>query len=153
MRKRIPISDCDVCRRLSSHNYADLTYDHVPENIARLVGAEPAARLAEEIVECPTCGTFYYYTYTCGFGENDVSLRRVTPTEAGRAVDVASFEEDLASAHEDTRCYAAQCLVEHYLSEGRAEEAGALLNAGDEAVRSSAEASRKYYLRRMNLFY
>ena len=151
MKKRIPISDCDICRHLSSHDYADLTYDPIPENIARLVGTSPTDRLAEEIVECPECGTFYSYTYTCGFGENDISLRRVTPTEAGRGVDVVSLKQDLASAHEDTRCYAAQCLVEHYLSEGLTEEAEALLNDGDEAVRSSAEASRKYYLCRMKL--
>lgn len=151
MKKRTPISDCDICRRLSSHDYADLTYGPVPENIARLVGTSPAARLAEEIVECPLCGTFYFYEYTCGFGENDVSLRRVTPTEAGRVVDVAGFIEDLGSPHEDTRSYAAQCLVEHYLSEGLTEEAEALLSGEDEAVRSSAEASRKYYLRRVNL--
>jgi hypothetical protein len=151
MKKRIPISDCDICRRLSSHNYADLTYDPVPEDFARLVGTSPTARLAEEIVECPLCGTFYFYEYTCGFGENDVSLRRVTPTEAGRGVDVLGLKGDLKSPHEDTRCYAAQCLVEHYLSEGLTEEAEALLNDGDEAVRSSAEASRKYYLSRKNL--
>ena len=151
MKKHIPISDCDTCRRLSSHNYADLTYDPVPENFARLVGTSPGARLAEEIVECPLCGTFYFYEYTCGFGENDISLRRVTPTEAGSRVDVVSLQGDLTSAHEDTRCYAAQCLVEHYLSEGLTEEAEALLNDGDEAVRSSAEASRKYYLSRKNL--
>ena len=151
MKKRIPISDCDICRRLSSHNYADMTYDPIPENIARLVGTSPTARLAEEIMECPVCGTFYFYEYTCGFGENDISLRRVTPTEAGREVDVVSLKEDLKSGHEDTRCYAAQCLVEHYLSEGLTEEAEVLLNDGDEAVRSAAEASRKYYLSRINL--
>lgn len=151
MKKRIPISDCDICRRLSSHDYADLTYAPIPEHIARLVGASPTGRPAEEIVECPLCGTFYSYNYTCGFGENDVSLRRVTPTEAGRGVDVAGLKEDLASPHEDTRRYASQCLVEHYLSEGLRGEAEVLLNDADEAVRSSAEASRKYYLSRTNL--
>lgn len=148
MKKRIPISDCDICRSLSSHNYADLTYDSIPENLARLVGTSPTERLAEEIVECPLCGTFYLYNYACGFGENDISLRRVTPTEAGRPADVSGLREDLASPHEDTRRYASQCLVEHYLSQGLRGEAEALLNDGDEAVRSSAEASLNYYLGR-----
>ncbi len=151
MKKRLPISDCDICRRLSSHDYADLTYDPVPENIARLVGTSPTGLPAETIVECPLCGTFYSYTYTCGFGENDIMLRRVTPTEAGRAVEVAALKEDLASAHEDTRGYAAQCLVEHYLSEGLPEEAEALIGDGDECLSASAEASRKYYFSRRKL--
>jgi hypothetical protein len=151
MKKRPPISDCDICRRLSSHVYADLTFDPVPENIARLVGASPAARLAEEIIECPLCGTFYSYVYACGFGENDITLRRVSPTEAGRAADVVSLKEDLASPHEDTRGYAAHCLVEHYLAEGSPEEAEALVNDGDEVVSSSAEAARKYYFSRRSL--
>jgi hypothetical protein len=151
MKSRIPISDCDICRRLSSHNYADLTYDPIPENVARLVGTSPTGLPAEAVVECPLCGAFYSYTYTCGFGENDIMLRRVTPTEAGGVVDVVGLKEDLASAHEDTRGYAAQCLVEHYLSEGSPEEAEALINDGDEVISSSAEASRKYYFSRRNL--
>jgi hypothetical protein len=151
MKSRTAISDCDICRHLASHNYADLTYDPIPENLARLVGTSPTGLPAEAVVECPLCGTFYSYTYTCGFGENDISLRRLTPTEAGGVVDVVGLKEDLASAHEDTRGYAAQCLVEHYLSEGSTEEAEALINDGDEVISSSAEASLKYYLCRRNL--
>jgi hypothetical protein len=151
MKKHVPISDCDICRRLSSHSYADLTFDPIPEDIARLVGTSPAGRLAEEIIECPLCGAFYFYVYTCGFGENDITLRRVSPTEAGRAADVAALREDLASPHEDTRGYAAWCLVEHYLAEGLPGEAEALSNDGDEAISSSAEAARKYYFRRRSL--
>lgn len=151
MKGHTPISDCEVCRRLSSHNYADLMFAPIPENMAALVGTSPTGRPAEDIVECPVCGTFYSYTYTCGFGENDIMLRWVTPTEAGREVDVGVLKRDLASPHDDTRAYAARCLVEHYLSEGMADEAEALLNDDDEIISSNARASKSYHLHRKSL--
>src|SRR5215213_9757576 len=141
MKSHIPISDCDICKHLSSHNYADLMYSSIPENMAALVGTSPTDRLANDIIKCPVCETFYAYVYTCGFTENDVELRRVTPTEAGYEVDVDNYRQDLTSPHDDTRAYAAQCLVEYYLSEEMPKEVDYLINHEDEIIRSSAEAS------------
>lgn len=151
MKSHIPISDCDICKRLSSHNHADLMYAPIPENMASLIGTSPTDRPADDIIKCPVCDTFYAYVYTCGFTENDVELRRITPTEAGQVVDVDNYRQDLASHHDDTRAYAAQCLVEYYLSEDIQKGADALINHEDMIIRSSAEASRKYYLHRKSL--
>ena len=151
MRSHISISTCDICKHLSSHNYADLMSGSIPENIALLAGNSPADRPAEDIIECPICGTFYSYTYACGFTENDIVLRRVSPIEAGHEVDVAYFQQGLVDSHDDTRGYAAQCLVEYYLSEGRLKDADSLINNKDAVIRSHAEASRNYYLARRTL--
>jgi hypothetical protein len=148
---RIPISDCDICRHLSSHNYADLRSSSIPENLAVLVGSDPSRRLATEFIDCPTCGTLYLYTYDCGFGENDITLRRATPTEAGRETDLENCRKDLASTHDETRGYAAQCLTEYYLENGGEVEAGLLLAHPDEIVRSGAEASKRFHLHRKDL--
>jgi hypothetical protein len=132
---------------LSSHNYVDLRDNFpIPQHIAVLTGTSPMARPAEDIIECPLCGSFYAYTYTCGFTENDIELRRITPVEAGREIDVEAYVSDLSSPHQETRGYAAQCLVEYYLSKGLEGEAGYLLSHEDETIRAYAEASRKYYL-------
>ncbi len=104
---RLPISDCDICQNLSSHNYADLRSASIPSQLAVLVRTGPSLRLAREFVECPHCGCLYLYTYDCGFGENDLTLRRATPNEAGRETDVKGCRQDLAGAHADTRAYAA----------------------------------------------
>lgn len=153
MKSHIPISDCEICKRLSSHNYADLMFGSIPESMASLIGTSPTKRPASDLIKCPICETFYAYTYTCGFTENDIALRRVAPTEAGHEVDVDNYRQDLTSLHEDTRAYAAQCLVEYYLSEGTTKEAEAdyLINHEDEIIRSSANASKKYYLHRKSL--
>jgi hypothetical protein len=143
----IPISDCEICAHLSSHNYVDLRDNsRIPDHIAVLTGTSVTARLAQDIIECPVCGSFYSYTYTCGFTENDIELRRITPVDAGRETDVEAYVSDLDSPHEETRAYAAQCLVEYYLSKELEGEAGYLLNHEDEIIRSQAEASRRYYL-------
>jgi hypothetical protein len=126
-------------------------YAPIPENMASLVGASPTGRPANDIIKCPSCATFYAYVYTCGFTENDIELRRITPTEAGHDVVVDNYRRDLTSPHDDTRAYAAQCLVEYYLSEGMPKEADCLINHEDEIIRSSAEASKKYYLHRKSL--
>jgi hypothetical protein len=92
------------------------------------------------------CGSYYAYTYTCGFTENDIELRRITPVEAGREINLEAYIADLGSPHEETRGYAAQCLVEYYLSKEQEEKTAYLLNHEDEIIRSYAEASQKYYL-------
>ena len=144
----IPISDCDICRHLSSHNYADLRSSSIPQTMAALVGSDPAQRLAKEFIECPNCGTLYLYTYDCGFGENDITLRRATPTEAGRGTYIKNCREDLASTHDETRSYAAQCLTEYYLANGNLVEFESLLAHPDEIVRAWAEASKRFHLYR-----
>lgn len=141
----LPISDCDICRHLSSHNYADLRSSSIPQNIAALVGPDPSQRLAREFIDCPTCGTPYLYTYDCGFGENDITLRRATPTEAGRETNIENCWKDLTSADEDTRGFAAQCLTEYYLENGNVVEVESLLAHPDEVVRSHARASRDFH--------
>ena len=142
----IPISDCDICKQLSSHNYADLRSSSIPENLAVLVGSDPSQRSAQDFIECPNCGTFYLYTYDCGFGENDITLRRATPTEAGRETDIENCYKNLTSRHDDTRAYAAQCLTEYYLEKGNTVEAEFLLTHPDEIVRVHAKASRQFHL-------
>lgn len=144
----ISISDCDICRHLSSHNYADLRSNSIPPNMAALVGDDPNRHLTGEFIDCPKCGTPYLYTYECGFGENDITLRRATPTEAGRETDVENCQKDLASTHEETRGYAAQCLTEYYLENNGAVEVESLLAHPDEIVRSHAEASQRFHLYR-----
>jgi hypothetical protein len=141
----IPISDCDICKQLSSHNYADLRSDSIPQTMAALLGSDPSQRLAEEFIECPTCGTFYLYTYDCGFGENDITLRRATPTEAGRETKIENCRKDLASTHDETRGYAAQCLTEYHLARGNALEVETLIKHTDEVIRSHAEASQRFH--------
>jgi len=110
-----------------------------------LVGPDPSQRLAKEFIECPTCGTFYLYTYDCGFGENDITLRRATPTEAGRETALENCQRDLTSRHEDTQAYAAECLMEYYLAKGNTVDAESLLAHPDEIVRSHAQASRQFH--------
>ena len=151
MKSRTPISDCEICRNLSSHNYADLTYNVIPTNMALLTGDSPTERPADDIIECHLCGTLYSYIYTCGFGENDIALRRISQIEAGRDVDVDKLRRELASPHDDTKGYAAQCLTEFYLSEGMLKEAQALIGDEDAVIRSSAEASRDNYRYRKSL--
>jgi hypothetical protein len=146
---RVPISDCPVCRDLSTHNYADLRDSRrVPAHLRPLVGEEPTARPAEDFIECAFCGTFYAYTYTCGFGEDDIELRRVSPTEAGHEPDPQALARDLGSAHEETRGYAAKCLAEYHLSRGEAEEAERLARHADEVVSSAAAAAIPYFRHR-----
>ncbi len=144
----ISISDCDICRHLSSHNYADLRNSSIPQNIAALVGSDPNSRLAREFIACPICRTLYLYAYDCGFGEDDITLRRATPTEAGRETDIENCREDLASSHDDTRGYAAQCLTEYYLETGNTSEVEGLLRHPDEVIRSHAEASQRFHQHR-----
>ncbi|HVG35252.1 MAG TPA: hypothetical protein VM911_19450 [Pyrinomonadaceae bacterium] len=152
MPGHIPISDCEICAHLSSHNYVDLRYNSpIPDHIAILTGTSVTARPAQDIIECHLCGSCYAYTYTCGFTENDIELRRITPVEAGREIDLEAYVSDLSSPHQETRGYAAQCLVEYYLSKGLEGEAGYLLSHEDEIIRSYAEASRKYYLYHQSL--
>lgn len=147
MSGHIPISDCEICAHLSSHNYVDLRDNSLlPDRIAVLMGASATSRPAQDTIECPVCGSFYAYTYTCGFTENDIELRRITPVEAGRETHVEAYTNDLNSPHEETRAYASKCLVEYYLSKEQEEKTSHLFNHEDEIVRSYAEASRKYYL-------
>ncbi|HEY0080184.1 MAG TPA: hypothetical protein VGB73_16360 [Pyrinomonadaceae bacterium] len=149
---RVTLSECSICRRLSSHNYADLRDSQlIPEHLQPLVGASPDDLPAEEIIRCPVCGTSYLYLYNCGFGENDIELRRITPTHAGRDPDLASLASDLHSPDEETRAHASRSLVEYYLWKDMPEEAEALTGHEDEIIRSSAEAARKYYLQRKQL--
>ena len=114
--------------------------------MAALIGSDPSQRLAEEFIECPTCGALYLYTYDCGFGENDITLRRATPTEAGRETDIENCRKDLSSTHDETRGYAVQCLTEYYLANGNLVEVESLLAHADEVIRSHAEASRRFHL-------
>lgn len=149
---RVPLSECRICRRLSSHNYADLQNSQpIPEHLQPLVGSSPTDRPAEDIIRCPVCGTFYLYLYTCGFGENDIELRRITPTHAGHDPDLTALNSDLLNPHEETRAHASSSLVEYYLSEGMPEEAEALIKHEDEIISSNADASKKYYLHRKRL--
>lgn len=74
----VSISDCHICKQLSSHNYADLTYAPIPAHIVPLTGNSPTAVADDAIVECRVCNTFYRYNYSCGFGENDIALRRIS---------------------------------------------------------------------------
>jgi hypothetical protein len=149
---RVPVSECPICQRLSSHNYADLRDSQlIPEHLQPLVGTSPTERPAEDIIRCPLCATFYLYLYTCGFGENDIELRRITPTHAGHDPDLRALTSDLRSLHEETRAHAAGCLIEYYFSKGMTEETEALINHEDPIINSSADAARKYYLHRRQM--
>lgn len=129
----------------------DLRSSSIPDFLVGLIGNSPTDRVTDSIIECPVCNTLYRYTYTCGFGENDVELQRIAPNEVGQETDVEKFTRGLSHEVKETRHYSAHCLVDYYLSQGNSEAVQSLLDHEDETVRSSAEAASKYCLIREQL--
>lgn len=78
-------------------------------------------------------------------------MRRITPTEVGIETDLDACKLDLLDADDDTRGYAAQCLVEHYLAENMLNEAEVLIESEDMTIRSHAEAAERYFSYNKNL--
>ena len=142
---QVSISDCRICKQLSSYNYADLTYAPIPAHIASLTGDSPTSLADNAVVRCPVCNTFYRYNYSCGFAENDIELRRISPVEAGAQTDVERFRRELTSDDLETQSYAAKCLMEYYLAHEQALDAEGLLKSDNDNIRSSAVASQAYF--------
>jgi len=138
------LADCDTCKRLFGHNFVDLRSKSIPEHLAGLIGNSPTDLASGSIIECPVCGTFYRYTYTCGFGENDIELHRIAPNEIGRPTDIDKFTRGLNHVSPEVRRYSALCLVDYYLSQENDDAVEELLNHPDSTVRSASEAAATY---------
>jgi hypothetical protein len=110
-----PLADCPNCSQLAANTYDDLMDGSRPHDaIVALLGFPPPGGAGT--VCCPTCGTLYEFEYDCGFMEHDISLRRISPTEAGAPIDVERCTAELAHANADTRDYAALCLASHHVA-------------------------------------
>jgi hypothetical protein len=77
--------------------------------------------MVDRPVTCPLCGTAYLVTCEVGFGENDIELRRTSPTAVGAAVapdSIDGWRRDLTSPLADTRDHAVVCLLDYFNAVG-----------------------------------
>lgn len=114
MKKHVLISDCPRCKNIPSYTYVNfLGGDSLTPELEALVGDTRGVDVFERVIQCPVCGTYYMNTNECGFMENDMEVRRISPTEAGETVtaeDLAWFKEQLKHPSPQVREYAALCL-------------------------------------------
>lgn len=87
--------------------------DSLTPELEALVGDTRGMGVFERVTQCPVCGTYYMNTNECGFMENDMEVRRITPTQAGETLtpeDQAWFKEQLKHPNPQVREYAEQTL-------------------------------------------
>ena len=117
--KHIPLNECEICSQIQGAEYANfLANDILSPAAEKLVGETRGYDMFENITACPHCGTFYKNTNDCGFMENDLSLWRISPTEAGETLseeDLAFLKKCLTSDDKNTAEYAGLCLTDHAL--------------------------------------
>ena len=142
VKKRIPVSRCEVCSKLGRHQYADLLKgESLPPEALRLAPDTLHTVLYKKVVTCPVCGRTYFQTKEVGFMEDDVEITRATPTEVGDELseeDLANFYEDLNLTDDEDVFYAAECLTEFYLAKKNYEKFAELLHHNDPRVRLTA---------------
>lgn len=140
--KHIPLSECEICSQIQGGEYANIIGgDSLSPAAEKLVGSTQSYGMFENISTCPICGTDYKNTNDCGFMENDVTLWRISPTEAGEKLteeDVDFFQSCLKTEDENTRDYAATSLLDHYLSLGGIKELQGFLTHENREIRLSA---------------
>jgi len=139
----IPIADCPTCAGFGIYHHEDLMAGGPSAAVVALIGDMPYPG-GEGIERCARCGSLYRVTYTCGFGEHDIELQRVSPTEVGAPTDVVRSTELLSHRDHDTRDYAALTLVDHYLDQGAADAVIELLRHSDAVVRIRAVVTVLY---------
>jgi hypothetical protein len=126
----MPISDCEICRRLDEEETSFVKRGredeatHLPPEAARLL---PLVEGQASIRRCPICRTVYNYQ-TCyefliGGSEDEEKLRRLTPDQARGHLTESEYEAlirwmpgNLRHPDAVTRRYAAKCLVSHHLA-------------------------------------
>ncbi len=150
----IPIADCEICSALDEVETSFTKYDWddldrpLPPAAARLkffaaFDAYDAER--RHIKRCPVCGIFYEYWLTYDYyingSEEEEELTRLTPAQAKRFMDEATYEAlmqqaraGLTDAQPLTRRYAAKCLVSHHMERQEMPLAGEYLAHPDPEV-------------------
>lgn len=113
-----PLSECSLCRDVPQYVYVDYLGgggEQLPGGLQKLIGSTQGYGMYENVSRCPECGTYYMNTNETGFGENDIEVKRVSPTRAGIIVadeDRVQYEKELEHSDQSTRIYAAQCLAD-----------------------------------------
>lgn len=120
MKNRIALADCEICRELDHHNYFNIIGGETLSDAAeKLVGNTVGKDMFENYSLCPICETHYKNTNECGFMENDVTLIRMSPTEAGEKLkpeDLVFFEAGLSSENARQKEYSSQALTDYRAS-------------------------------------
>ena len=95
--KQMPISECEICRKLPAQSRANLLNNEtLPKSAYRLKhGRQRLTNPPDSVewrVECPLCGRYYAFSCDKGFLKWDLYLRRMRsgePLESPRTLTVA----------------------------------------------------------------
>jgi len=132
------LDQCEICSELSGVERSFEKYgrpgdtQRLPSPASRLEPAESTEGYDNErhhVKRCPLCGTFYKYDLTYEYlvngSEDEETLKRLTPTEARRFLDDATYnallqkmEQNLNNPDVMVRRYAARSLTSHTLELG-----------------------------------
>jgi hypothetical protein len=148
------ISDCPICRNLSDSETSFSKYGWPESDIsmhgesAHLVNIDkdrPDYNDRHHLLQCPVCGTFYFYDYTYEYlvngSEDEETINRLTPTQVQHRLTQEVYEQHIRFMHSEiaktdvqTKTYAAKCLTDHYISIGDYETLNPLLQYDDVSV-------------------
>lgn len=151
----IPLHKCAICRNLAENEYGFYSVmstgpsQGLPPEVSKLkrfdLPGQPGSD-THHLRHCPDCGLFYqydeHYEYDVNGSSDELYLTRLTLTEARPYLSeaefrqrLAHFDAELTSPHANTKGYAAECLMAHYLAQEDAEQAIRLLNSEDGEIR------------------
>ncbi|MFO7698865.1 MAG: hypothetical protein R6X16_17160 [Anaerolineae bacterium] len=160
--RSLSVGECPVCSRLgdversfSKWGWDELTIEF-PDAVRHLVflddtDGETAATGSSgmSLCRCPTCGTFYRYTWSSEYlangSEDSAELRRLAPAQARARISDPDYERLmgwmgawLLDGDADVRRHAARSLAAHHLAAGNSAVVSALLRSPDlEIVRGA----------------
>lgn len=110
MLKHIIFSDCSRCKNIPPYTYVNFFgADALSPELESLVGDTRGVDMYQRVTQCPECGTYYMNINECGFMENDMEVRRISPVEAGETLspeDLIWFQEQLKHPNPLVRAYA-----------------------------------------------
>lgn len=117
MIKHIPLTDCRRCSNIKPYTYTNLMNSvDLGWELEELVGHTKGMGVYEYITQCPDCGTYYMNTNECGLMENDIEVKRISPTRAGEILtsqDIEWLTQQLNHPDAATRTYTEMCLRDY----------------------------------------
>lgn len=113
-----PLAECSRCYNVEPYVYLDLmgsVGEGLPSGLEQLVGETKGIGMFEHVTQCPECGAYYTNTNECGFMENDIEVKRVTPASLQiqlTAQEITELKKEVSHPDKKSRDYALQCLTE-----------------------------------------
>jgi hypothetical protein len=158
-KRLISIAQCRFCKHLDDHEFGFQKYGDeenetfLPKISQEITGTDPS----NGYYRCPICDTFYHYRtrydYYVNGGEDEETLRRLSPTEAKDQISPASykarlkcFPRQLKSKNIRLKRHAAKSLFIYYaLDSGELDKAVELIKSPDRDIRKGV-LSYMYFL-------